>query len=316
MASVQAGLVALKAAGIDDSDWVMVHDAARPCITVADIEKLYTTVTTHKKAVGGILALPIADTMKVATADMYIASTLPRENLWRALTPQMFRIGALSEAMDTDITYSDEAGAVEALQQPIIMVEGRADNIKVTVPSDFPLAEAILTTCRTPHTAIQGQNNMRIGHGYDIHKMGPGSYVTLGGVEIPHTQGVVAHSDGDVLIHALCDALLGAIGLGDIGHHFPDTDMQYKGKASTFFLQTVMGLVKARGYAVENADMTIIAEAPKIAPHIQPMRQILAHLLLISPEQVNIKATTAEGLGAIGRKEGIAVHVVVLLANP
>lgn len=154
---------------------------------------------------------------------------------------------------------------------------------------------------------------MRIGHGFDVHKFGEGDVITLGGVKIPHSHGVVAHSDGDVLIHALCDALLGACALGDIGRHFPDTDPQYKGINSRELLRQVIALVHNKGWQLVNMDATIIAQVPKIAPYIEEMRTLLAEDLQVSTEQLNVKATTTEQLGFTGRKEGIAVHTVVLL---
>lgn len=154
---------------------------------------------------------------------------------------------------------------------------------------------------------------MRIGHGFDVHKFGEGSFVTLGGIQIPHSKGLLAHSDGDVLIHALCDALLGACALGDIGHHFPDTDSQYKGIDSRQLLRQVVALIQRTGWQLVNMDATIIAQAPKMAPHIEKMRTVLAQDLKVKLDQVNVKATTTEQLGFTGREEGIAVHVVVLL---
>lgn len=154
---------------------------------------------------------------------------------------------------------------------------------------------------------------MRIGHGYDVHRFGEGDFIILGGVQIPYHRGLVAHSDGDVLIHALCDGLLGACGLGDIGRHFPDTDPQYKGIDSRQLLRQVMGLVKQQGWQLANMDATIIAQAPKMAPHIATMRQLLAEDMQVALGQLNIKATTTEKLGFTGREEGIAVHAVVLL---
>ena len=156
---------------------------------------------------------------------------------------------------------------------------------------------------------------MRIGHGYDVHRFGEGEFITLGGVQIPHTFGLVAHSDGDVLLHALSDALLGAVALGDIGKHFPDTDPTFKGADSRALLRHVMGLVRAKGYAVGNVDATIIAQAPKMAPHIHSMRERIAEDLGIELDQVNVKATTTEKLGFTGREEGIAVHAVALLVK-
>jgi 2-C-methyl-D-erythritol 2,4-cyclodiphosphate synthase len=156
---------------------------------------------------------------------------------------------------------------------------------------------------------------MRIGHGYDVHRFGEGDFITLGGVRIPHRFGLVAHSDGDVLLHALSDALLGACALGDIGKHFPDTDPQFKGADSRALLRHVLSLVEAKGWKVENVDTTIIAQAPKMAPHIQSMRETIAADLKVELDQVNVKATTTEKLGFTGREEGIAVHAVALLVR-
>ena len=154
---------------------------------------------------------------------------------------------------------------------------------------------------------------MRIGHGYDVHRFCDGDFITLGGVRIPHKYGLLAHSDGDVLLHALSDALLGAAALGDIGKHFPDTDPQFKGADSRVLLRHVVGIVKAKGWKVGNVDATIVAQTPKMAPHIQTMRQLIAEDLQVELDQVNVKATTEEKLGFTGREEGIAVHAVALL---
>lgn len=156
---------------------------------------------------------------------------------------------------------------------------------------------------------------MRIGHGYDVHRFGEGDFITLGGVRIAHRFGLIAHSDGDVLLHALADALLGAVALGDIGKHFPDTDPTFKGADSRALLRHVLGLVQAKGYVVGNVDATIIAQAPKMAPHIDSMRALIAADLQVELEQVNVKATTTEKLGFTGREEGIAVHAVALLVK-
>ncbi|MEW6765696.1 MAG: 2-C-methyl-D-erythritol 2,4-cyclodiphosphate synthase [Pseudomonadota bacterium] len=157
--------------------------------------------------------------------------------------------------------------------------------------------------------------NFRIGQGVDIHAFAAGDHVTLGGVSIPHNYGLKAHSDGDVVIHALCDALLGALALGDIGHHFPDTDPAFKGIDSRVLLRRVMGELRTRGWAVVNADMTVLAQAPRLAPHVETMRERLAADMGIGIDRVNIKATTTEGLGAVGRKEGIVAHAAVLVAH-
>lgn len=154
---------------------------------------------------------------------------------------------------------------------------------------------------------------MRIGHGFDVHRFGEGDFITLGGVRIPHRFGLVAHSDGDVVLHALSDALLGAVALGDIGKHFPDTDPTFKGADSRVLLRHVVGLVRGKGWRVGNVDLTILAQAPKMAPHIQAMRGCIAEDLQAEPDQINVKATTTETLGFVGREEGIAVHAVALL---
>ncbi|UQY35722.1 2-C-methyl-D-erythritol 2,4-cyclodiphosphate synthase [Pseudomonas fulva] len=156
---------------------------------------------------------------------------------------------------------------------------------------------------------------MRIGHGYDVHRFGDGDFITLGGVRIPHRFGLVAHSDGDVVLHALSDALLGAVALGDIGKHFPDTDPNFKGADSRVLLRHVLGLVHAKGWKVGNVDATIEAQAPKMAPHIETMRALIAEDLQVALDQVNVKATTTEKLGFVGREEGIAVHAVALLVS-
>lgn len=156
---------------------------------------------------------------------------------------------------------------------------------------------------------------IRIGHGYDVHRFQEGDHITLGGVRIAHDQAFVAYSDGDVLLHAICDALLGALGLGDIGRHFPDTDPRFKGADSRQLLRAVMSMAEARGWRVVNLDSTVLAQAPKLAPHIEAMRSAIAQVLQVSEEQVNVKATTTETLGFVGRKEGIAAHAVVLLEH-
>jgi 2-C-methyl-D-erythritol 2,4-cyclodiphosphate synthase len=157
---------------------------------------------------------------------------------------------------------------------------------------------------------------MRIGSGFDVHAFGPGDHVMLGGVRVPHERGVVAHSDGDVLLHALCDALLGAAGLGDIGQHFKDTDPKWRGADSTLFVTAVLGMLRDQGLAVVNADLTLIAQAPKLAPHRAAIRGRIAALLAVDPARVNLKATTTEGLGFLGRAEGIGAQAVVLLSAP
>ena len=304
--SVLNGLDALWERAQPD-DWVLVHDAARPCLSVDDQDRLLTELA--EDAVGGLLAVPVSDTLKQADRAGRVAATVDRSQLWRALTPQMFRLGLLREALREALArgqiVTDEAAAMEAAGFTPRLIEGRADNLKITRPEDLALAEFYLTRGRS--------STMRIGHGFDVHAFGPGEWVTLGGVRIPHTHGLIAHSDGDVLLHALCDALLGAAGLGDIGQHFPDNRAEFRNIDSRILLRQVVLLLREQRLAVGNVDTTIVAQAPRMASYISAMRENIAVDLQVSPGQVNVKATTTERLGYIGRGEGIAVHAVAML---
>ncbi len=310
--SVLAGLQAL-ARDIPAEAWVLVHDAARPCLRLADLEGLIAEVLSG--GIGGILAEPIVDTVKLAGDDGLVARTLDRNRLWRAQTPQMFRLGELRDALVAanrrGLAVTDEASAMEMAGHPVRLVAGSATNLKVTVPGDLALAARYLAS----HSSepVQEGCSMRIGHGYDVHRFGEGDAVILGGVRIPHERGLIAHSDGDVLVHAVCDALLGAIGAGDIGGHFPDTDAANANVDSRLLLRQVMSLVAREGWVVANLDATLVAQAPRMAAHIGAMRANLAEDLRVPAAQVNVKATTTEGLGFTGRGEGIAAHAVVLL---
>jgi 2-C-methyl-D-erythritol 4-phosphate cytidylyltransferase / 2-C-methyl-D-erythritol 2,4-cyclodiphosphate synthase len=314
--SVRSALAALEASALA-ADWVLVHDAARPCLDARDLERLLGRLGAHP--VGGLLALPAADTLKGAVSaagDSEVAQTIDRSGLWRALTPQMFRYGSLCAALDAAHSAgrfpTDEAQALEWQGARPVLVEGMPGNLKVTAPEDLLLAAAILRS-RRPRISQDGL--MRIGSGIDVHAFGPGDFIMLGGVRIPHSRGVVAHSDGDVALHALCDALLGAAGLGDIGQHFKDTDPRWKGADSRKFVASILAMLQERGLTVANADVTVLAEAPKVAPYRDAMRREIALLLAIDPARVNIKATTTEGLGFLGRTEGIAAQALVLLTR-
>ncbi len=291
-------------------DWVLVHDAARPCLTLADLERLIAAL--EHDEVGGLLALPAGDTLKQqAGAQARSAGTIDRSRIWRAQTPQMFRFEslrtALREAVHQGLAVTDEASAMEARGFAPRLVTGAARNIKVTVPEDLELAEAILHDRRATATEAA----MRVGMGFDAHRYGEGDHVMLGGVRIAHSRGIVAHSDGDVLIHALCDALLGAAGLGDIGQHFPDTDSQWRGAASTRFLEQVVQMLGSQGLRPASADLTLLAEEPRLAPHRDAIRATLAGLLGLDAARVNLKATTLERMGFIGRGEGLAAQAIV-----
>jgi 2-C-methyl-D-erythritol 4-phosphate cytidylyltransferase / 2-C-methyl-D-erythritol 2,4-cyclodiphosphate synthase len=317
--SVRGALAALAGRAAAD-DWVLVHDAARPCLDSHDLERLLAALGSH--SLGGLLATAAADTLKRAPAAAAseaaasVCETVDRTLLWRALTPQMFRYDRLCRALDAAHAArrfpTDEAQALEWQGEQPLLIPGAASNLKITTAEDLVIAAAIL---RSRHTSQTRGAPMRIGSGFDVHAFGPGDFLMLGGVRIPHSRGVVAHSDGDVVLHALCDALLGAGGLGDIGQHFSDTDPRWRGADSRRFAAAVLAMLRERGLEVVNADVTVLAQSPKIAPHREAMRQEIARLLGIGEACVNIKATTTEGLGFLGRAEGIAAQAVVLLGE-
>jgi 2-C-methyl-D-erythritol 4-phosphate cytidylyltransferase/2-C-methyl-D-erythritol 2,4-cyclodiphosphate synthase len=299
-------------------DWVLVHDAARPCLPAGDLERLLRLASGH--AVSGLLSVPAADTLKRARGaggpDAVVGDTVERTGLWRALTPQMFRYGRLCAALDAAHAAgrwpTDEAQALEWQGEQPLLIEGAATNFKITTGADLALAASVLGA-RTREGGEREGAVMRMGSGFDVHAFGPGDFITLGGVRVPHSHGVRAHSDGDVVLHALCDALLGAAGLGDIGEHFPDTDPQWRGGDSGGCGAAAFGMLGAQRLTVVNVDITIVAQAPRVAPFRGAMRQRIADLLAVAAERVNIKATTTEGLGFLGRAEGIAAQAVVLL---
>jgi 2-C-methyl-D-erythritol 4-phosphate cytidylyltransferase / 2-C-methyl-D-erythritol 2,4-cyclodiphosphate synthase len=306
--SVINGLNYLASLAADD-DWILVHDAARPCLSGSDLKALAETVGPEAAQVAGaVLAAPIVDTVKRERDGR--VETIDREGLWRALTPQIFAFAqlrhALLDAAGVGVAVTDEAQAMERIGIRPVLVRGSPFNIKVTRAEDLSVAANILK--------MGESSEMRVGQGMDVHAFGDGDHVMLGGVRIAHGQGVVAHSDGDVVIHALCDALLGAMGDGDIGQHFPDSDPRYRGADSRVFLRVVATRMRAAGLHLVNADITVLAEAPRIAAHRDAMAARLAADLGVEAAAINIKATTTERLGFIGRKEGLAALASVLLA--
>jgi 2-C-methyl-D-erythritol 4-phosphate cytidylyltransferase / 2-C-methyl-D-erythritol 2,4-cyclodiphosphate synthase len=303
--SVAAGLAWLRARLGEADPWVLVHDAARPCLSRADLARLLAALPGAPD--GALLAVPVTDTVKRSDAAGRVAATVPREALFRAQTPQAFRLHRLLAALAACPAATDEASAVEAAGARPLLVAGSAANIKVTEPDDLALAARLLRETTMGHS--------RIGFGVDVHAFGPGDHVWLGGERIAHSQGVLAHSDGDVLLHALCDALLGAAGLGDIGQHFPDSDPAFRGVASVELLRATLARVRAAGFAPVNADLTLLGEAPRIAPHREAIRARLAGELGLPVARVNIKATTTERLGFLGRGEGLAAEAAVLLES-
>lgn len=311
--SVLNGLAYL-APTVRADDWILVHDAARPCLRAADVAALCDALEKNAGIAAGelggaVLAAPIVDTVKREHANG--CETVDRAGLWRALTPQVFGYAqlrrALEEAAAAGLAVTDEAQAMERLGVRAVLVPGSPFNIKVTRAEDLEPAAAILK---------MGESSpMRIGQGADVHAFGAGDHVVLGGVRIAHAQGVIAHSDGDVVIHALCDALLGAMGDGDIGQHFPDSDPRYRGADSRVFLRAVAQRMKAAGLHLVNADITVLAEAPRIGAHRSAMAANLAQDLEVAATAINIKATTTERLGFIGRREGLAAMASVLLSG-
>lgn len=300
--SVKAGLEALDA----DVELVLVHDAARPMLSGDLIDRCCDGAMQYGAV---IAAVPVKDTLKKEGAGGTILHTVDREELWQAQTPQVFQrsvlLGAYATAGDRDVT--DEASLLELAGIEVHLVQGDETNIKITRPDDLVIAElSMQDTNRKTAT-------MRIGHGYDAHRFASGRDLILGGVKIPCEQGLVGHSDADVLTHALCDALLGALGEGDIGMHFPDSDSRYKGIYSINLLEDVLSRVAERGFVVVNADITVVCQSPKLAPFIPEMRKILVAVCCCHSDQINVKATTTEKMGFTGRVEGISCHAVVLL---
>jgi 2-C-methyl-D-erythritol 4-phosphate cytidylyltransferase/2-C-methyl-D-erythritol 2,4-cyclodiphosphate synthase len=314
--SVMNGLEFLASQAAAD-DWVLVHDAARPCLSGIDLAALLDAVGVGvgphaagaASASGAVLAAPIVDTVKRELGD-HIA-TVDRQGLWRALTPQVFAFAqlrhALKEAALAGVAVTDEAQAVERMGLRPTLVQGSPFNVKITRVADLNVAASILK--------MTEDMRMRVGQGFDVHAFGEGNHVMLGGVRIAHPKGVVAHSDGDVVIHALCDAVLGALGDGDIGRHFPDSEARYRGADSRVFLKVVAARMKAAGLGLINADVTVLAEAPRIAAHRAAMAANLAADLGVEAQLINIKATTTERLGFIGRGEGLAALASVLLGS-
>ncbi len=310
-ASVSAGL---EACAPIEPEIVLVHDGVRPFPSQALISRIMAALATADGAISG---LPVSDTLKRATGGE-ISGTVDRTGLWGAQTPQAFRYATLLEAhraarAHPGRDFTDDAAILEWRGKRVAMVPGEVDNIKITLPEDFARAERILATVSGGPFA---RPVIRSGIGYDVHAFTTGDHVMLGGVRIPHAQGVDAHSDGDVALHAVTDALLGAIADGDIGTHFPPSDPAWKGAASARFLTHAAGLVRERGGVISNLDITIVAEAPRVGGHREAMRHAIADAAGTEPARVSIKATTSERLGFVGRREGLAAFAVATVIFP
>ncbi len=298
--SVRAGLLALQPHA---PDFVLIHDAARPFIPPGTVPNLVAALT---KFPGAIPAAPVADTLK-RVRDGVIEETVPRDGLFRAQTPQAFRFDAILAAHHAGGTgATDDAALLEALGLDVAIVPGSERNIKLTYQDDLARLEAAMSATLVPH----------IGTGFDVHVLREGRPLVLCGVTVPHDKGLDGHSDADVGIHALCDAIYGALAEGDIGRHFPPSEATWKNADSARFLTHAASRIAARGGQLVNADITLICERPKIAPHAQAMRDRLAGILGVAAGCISVKATTTEKLGFTGRGEGIAAQAAAIVLLP
>jgi len=291
------------------SQVIVIHDAARPLVTPAVIERTIAAAIKHGAA---IAALPARDTVKRGDASRVIRGTLPRDEIFLAQTPQAFRVGVLRDALaiaSTATDATDEAMLAEAAGHHVHLVEGDPRNLKITTPDDLMLAEAL-----APREARPARTG-RAGIGYDLHRLVEGRPLILGGVTIPSDRGALGHSDADVVCHAITDAVLGAASLGDIGRHFPDVDPRWKDASSLDLLRRAIAMLADEGLQVGNVDVTVILERPKIKDHIAAMRGALADALGVDVTRVSIKGKTNEGMDAIGRGEAIAAHAIALVRS-
>jgi 2-C-methyl-D-erythritol 4-phosphate cytidylyltransferase/2-C-methyl-D-erythritol 2,4-cyclodiphosphate synthase len=297
--SVKAGLAAIGPAPV-----VMVHDAARPFLTTDHVRALLDGL---EGVQGAILAVPAADTLKRHAAGR--VETAPRDGLWRAQTPQAFRTDALLRAYaawDQDAAPTDDAGVIEAIGGQVRLVPGDPMLFKLTYPEDFVMAERLAGAARITRT----------GQGIDAHRLGPGDGVWLCGIKIAHDRELIGHSDADAGLHAITDAILGAIGAGDIGDHFPPSDPQWRGAPSHIFLAHAARLARQAGGTLINVDVTLVCEKPRIKPHREAMRARLAEILDLPIGRISVKATTTEGMGYTGREEGILAQAIASVETP
>lgn len=294
--------------------WIAVHDGARP---FAGTEVFERTMQAAQQTGAAIAAVPVKNTIKVVDADGFVVKTPQRSSLMAVQTPQIFKAELLQRAYSEEnlkgAAVTDDASLVERLGVKVAVALGSYENIKITTPEDLLLAEKICADRGMTMMQSLKMPQFRVGSGYDVHRLTQNRKLILCGVEVPYELGLDGHSDADVAVHALMDALLGAAALGDIGKHFPDTDDRFKGADSMKLLEHVLALLKERCWRVNNADVTIIAQKPKLAGYIPAMRDNLAKAMGLEADAVNIKATTTEKLGFTGRGEGIAAEAVVSL---
>lgn len=299
--SVRLGLESLESLA---PEMVLIHDGARPFIDAGTIGRTIAALASHS---GAIPALAVADTIKRG-GDGMVSTTVDRAGLWRAQTPQGFRFAHIlaAHAAASGQELTDDAAVAERAGLAVALVEGSEENVKITTQADLERARA----------QFQGPGETRMGTGYDVHRFAPGTGVWLCGVQVPHDFALEGHSDADVALHAITDALLGAIAAGDIGRHFPPTDPRWKGAPSHLFLSHAAGLVAALGGRIVNVDVTIVCERPKVGPHRAAMQARLAGILGLRQDRVSVKATTTEGLGFAGRREGIEAQAVATVWLP
>lgn len=294
----------------DNAAMIIVHDGARPLAQTALFDQTVAAARQHQAA---IAAVPVKDTIKLADDTGLVTGTPDRRTLWAVQTPQAFSSkvlrNAYEQAAQDRYLGTDDATLVERLGITVKLVPGSYENLKITTPEDLRLAEVLLAKEQEVKTMI------RSGIGYDVHRLVPERKLILGGVEIPYTLGLDGHSDADVLLHAIKDALLGAAGLGDIGRHFPDSDGRYKGISSLKLLVEVGAILNRHSYCVNNIDATIVAQKPKLAPYIEQMNHNIAEALGIAVDQVNVKATTTEGLGFAGQGQGMAAYATASITT-
>ena len=284
---------------------VAIHDGARPLITPEEIEQI---INEAEAAGGATAATPVKDTIKRADGEGFVAETPDRSTLWAVQTPQIFRRdryeAAMRAAEAAGRDFTDDCQLFEFAGYPVRLVKTGYQNIKITTPEDMAVAAGLCG---------RGESGVRIGHGYDVHRLVPERPLILGGVTVPYEKGLLGHSDADVLTHAVMDALLGAAALRDIGYWFPDTDEQYKGADSLALLRRVTEILKEHGFVPCNIDATLLAQAPKLSPYIEEMRRNLAAACGLSADRVSVKATTEEKLGFTGAGDGMAAHAVCLI---
>jgi len=293
--SVKEGLSAMP----EDTEWVAIHDGARPFVSAELITKVLSCAMEYGAAAP---AVSVVDTIKETDSEDLVVRTLNRSQLRAISTPQIFRADLYKEIIAHEDDAFDDCQLFEKAGYPVKLVSGDPKNFKITTRDDIVRAKQQM-----------GISEYRIGHGYDVHRLVENRKLIIGGVEIPYEMGLLGHSDADVMLHAISDAMLGAVSLRDIGYHFPDTDPKWEGADSRVLLRECVRLVKEKGYSVANVDATILCQRPKLAPYIDEMRANIADDLQVPKEAVSVKATTEEGLGFTGEGKGIASHAVVLL---